>query len=150
MYSVRVSVYLYELSPSFVVNLFVFPRCLCPAAVRQPASATRGQIEPLDAVKVRKASEVTTDRQPARSLSTCQADASLYIHMTALVDVLGVAASSSPVAAAAVCCDRQRHRSHQRTLLDFDLDFAGNVFRNSTSICRDFAVELGIVGVFGA
>lgn len=99
-------VYLYEVSSSFVVNLFVcFSRCLCLAAGCQPASATQSQIETLDAVKVREASEVPTDRQQARSLSTCQADASPYIHMTALVDVLGVTVSLSPVAAAAACCD---------------------------------------------
>ena len=69
-------------SSSFVVRLFVF---LSPSfGVSQPHKA---RLRCLDATKVRKASELLTDRRPARSLSPCQAP---YIHTTAPADVLSV------------------------------------------------------------
>ncbi len=123
--------------PLLSVCLWVFfPHSLCSAAICQPVAATQSQIETLDAVKVREAA----DWQTTSSLSVCLSGwcVSLYIRMTALVDVLGVPVILNPsLQLLYVVTDWERSWkdtgccscgcSHQRTLLDFDLNFAGNL-----------------------
>lgn len=124
---------------------FFFPAAFAQQLYVKQPSVAQSQIEMLDAAKVRKASELLSDRQAACSLFTSQ---TLYFHVTALVDVLVVTVILNPALQllyvvtgwdwswkdVGYCSCRC---SLQRSLLDFNLDF---LFKTLNAVCSGFSV----------